>query len=77
MISLAASWPGVGKCLGCTLPGEKLVADLAAADGAYAANTQRAIDAQVFGAPWYRYRDEPFWGQDRLDFLDRALAEPS
>jgi 2-hydroxychromene-2-carboxylate isomerase len=59
---------------GCSLPGEQLVADLAQADEAYAANTRRAIDAQVFGAPWYRYRDEPFWGQDRLDFLDRALA---
>ena len=31
--------------------------------------------AQVFGAPTYIYRDEPFWGQDRLDFLDRALAK--
>lgn len=36
--------------------------------------TDEAIAAQVFGVPWYRYRDEPFWGQDRLDFLDRALA---
>src|SRR5690625_4963815 len=36
--------------------------------------TQEAIDKQVFGAPWYIYNDEPFWGQDRLDFLDRALA---
>jgi len=37
--------------------------------------TQKAIDAQVFGAPWYVYRGEPFWGQDRLDFLGRALAK--
>ena len=37
--------------------------------------TQEAIDRQVFGAPTYIYRDEPFWGQDRLDFLDRALAK--
>ncbi|HEY8245201.1 MAG: 2-hydroxychromene-2-carboxylate isomerase [Vicinamibacteria bacterium] len=37
--------------------------------------TQKAIDAQVFGAPWYVYRGEPFWGQDRLDFLARALAK--
>jgi 2-hydroxychromene-2-carboxylate isomerase len=29
----------------------------------------------VFGAPTYVYRDEPFWGQDRLDFLERALAQ--
>ena len=36
--------------------------------------TQEAIERQVFGAPTYFYRDEPFWGQDRLDFLQRALA---
>ena len=41
----------------------------------YKALTQEAIDRQVFGAPTYVYRDELFWGQDRLDFLDRALAE--
>jgi 2-hydroxychromene-2-carboxylate isomerase len=37
--------------------------------------TQEAIDRQIFGAPTYVYRGEPFWGQDRLDFLDRALAK--
>ena len=41
----------------------------------YAALTQEAMDRQVFGAPTYIYRDEAFWGQDRLDFLDRALAK--
>ncbi|NYT77766.1 2-hydroxychromene-2-carboxylate isomerase [Alcaligenaceae bacterium] len=42
---------------------------------AYARYTQEAIDLQVFGAPWYEYRGMQFWGQDRLDFLDRALTE--
>jgi 2-hydroxychromene-2-carboxylate isomerase len=37
-------------------------------------NTQEAVTRQVFGAPTYALRDELFWGQDRLDFLDRALA---
>jgi 2-hydroxychromene-2-carboxylate isomerase len=37
--------------------------------------TDEAIERQVFGAPTYIYRDELFWGQDRLDFLDRALAK--
>ena len=41
----------------------------------YDAATERAIAAQVFGSPWYVYAGEPFWGQDRLDFLDRALAK--
>ena len=36
--------------------------------------TQEAIDRQVFGAPTYVFKDELFWGQDRLDFLQRALA---
>ena len=36
--------------------------------------TQEALARNVFGAPSYVYRDEIFWGQDRLDFLDRALA---
>jgi 2-hydroxychromene-2-carboxylate isomerase len=37
--------------------------------------TDEAIERKVFGAPTYVYRDELFWGQDRLDFLDRALAK--
>jgi 2-hydroxychromene-2-carboxylate isomerase len=41
----------------------------------YESNTQEAVARQVFGAPTYVYRDELFWGQDRLDFLTRALAE--
>jgi 2-hydroxychromene-2-carboxylate isomerase len=35
--------------------------------------TQEAIDRQVFGAPFYFYRNEPFWGQDRLDLLASAI----
>jgi len=41
----------------------------------YEALTQEAIQRQVFGAPTYIYRGEAFWGQDRLDFLDRSLAK--
>jgi 2-hydroxychromene-2-carboxylate isomerase len=41
----------------------------------YDALTQEAIDRQVFGAPTYVYGEELFWGQDRLDFLDLALAK--
>jgi len=49
-------------------------ADSEAVKAAYEAHTEDAIAAQVFGAPTYIYRGEPFWGQDRLDFLERALA---
>ena len=40
----------------------------------YEACTQAAIDAGVFGAPSYVIDGELFWGQDRLDFVERALA---
>ncbi len=40
----------------------------------FEAFTDEAIARQVFGAPTYVYKDELFWGQDRLEFLDRALA---
>ncbi len=41
----------------------------------YETQTEEAISRGVFGAPSYVYKDEIFWGQDRLDFLERALAE--
>lgn len=44
---------------------------------AYAKGTEQAVAAQVFGAPAYVLDGEIFWGQDRLDFLDRALARRS
>ena len=36
-------------------------------------NTDEAIAANVFGAPWYVVDGEGYWGQDRLDFVERAL----
>ena len=36
-------------------------------------NTDEAIAANVFGAPWYVVDGEAFWGQDRLAFVERAL----
>jgi 2-hydroxychromene-2-carboxylate isomerase len=44
-------------------------------EGKYKSFTQEALELGVFGAPSYVYRDEIFWGQDRLDFLERALAQ--
>jgi 2-hydroxychromene-2-carboxylate isomerase len=41
----------------------------------YADDSQRAIDAGVFGAPTYVLDGEMFWGQDRLDFLERRLGK--
>jgi len=37
-------------------------------------NTRDAIAANVFGVPNYVVAGVPHWGQDRLEFVDRALA---
>lgn len=37
-------------------------------------HTQEAIARGVFGAPTYALGEQLFWGQDRLDFVERALA---
>lgn len=39
-------------------------------------NLEQAVEAGAFGAPFYVVQEtgERFWGQDRLDFLDRHLA---
>lgn len=45
--------------------------DAVAAD--YARYTDDALAAHIFGVPWYRVDGEGYWGQDRLDFVERAL----
>ena len=37
--------------------------------------TEEATAANIFGAPWYIVDVEGYWGQDRLDFVERAFAE--
>jgi 2-hydroxychromene-2-carboxylate isomerase len=58
------------------LDGERLLAQ--STDPALAAReaglTREAIDRQLFGAPFYFHRGEPFWGQDRLDQLEAAIV---
>ena len=44
---------------------------------AYEAATRQAVRLDVFGMPFYRLDGEPFWGQDRLEFLERALRAGS
>jgi len=40
----------------------------------YDEDTAAAIEGGIFGAPTYRVDGEIFWGQDRLDFVQRKLA---
>ena len=59
---------------GAGVDGAALGAIEGEAKTAYQAYTKEAIERQVFGAPSYVLDGEVFWGQDRLDFLERALA---
>lgn len=44
-------------------------------DAIWQANAKEAIERGVFGAPAYVLPDgEWFWGQDRLEFLERAIV---
>lgn len=42
----------------------------------YGRNLEQAVEAGVFGVPFYIIPEtgQKFWGQDRLEFLDRHLA---
>ena len=37
-------------------------------------STTQAVERGVFGAPTFFVGEQMFWGQDRLDFVDQALA---
>ena len=39
----------------------------------YKKNSKDAIDQNVFGAPSYVFKNEIFWGQDRLEYLEDAI----
>jgi 2-hydroxychromene-2-carboxylate isomerase len=59
----------------CGLDGAALraEAETEALQQQYEAVTAEAHAADVFGSPTWVVDGENFWGQDRLDFLDRAL----
>jgi len=37
--------------------------------------TAEALQRNVFGAPFYYFNEQPFWGQDRLELLEAAIIE--
>jgi 2-hydroxychromene-2-carboxylate isomerase len=74
-ISLPATRIRLANSLG--MPGEELqrAESTEAVQREYAQNTEQALKKGVFGAPSYIWNDTVYWGQDRLDFLDRDIAE--
>jgi len=73
-MSTAEQVAEVGEMLG--LPSTELIA--ATQDPAIKAKlkeeTDRSIERGVFGSPFIFVDDEPFWGADRLDQVERWLA---
>jgi 2-hydroxychromene-2-carboxylate isomerase len=61
----------------CGLDGRMLVksSQTAGVQAQYERNTDEAMAANIFGAPWYVVDGAGFWGQDRLDFVERALTK--
>jgi 2-hydroxychromene-2-carboxylate isomerase len=58
------------------LLGERLAqSQQADVQGLYQAYTEEALKLGVFGAPTFVVEGELFWGQDRLDFLERRLQQ--
>ena len=59
----------------CGLPASRYDESLAPSiQVLYDADTQSAIDTQVFGSPSYVIDGELFWGQDRLEFVEKKIA---
>jgi 2-hydroxychromene-2-carboxylate isomerase len=59
----------------CGLPAERTEqASNEKVKALYEDNTRQAIELQVFGAPSYVIDGEIYWGQDRLDFVQKALS---
>jgi len=50
-------------------------ADTPGIQSEYERFTAEAIAANVFGVPWYVVDGEPFWGQDRLAFVEAAFKK--
>lgn len=58
------------------LDGARLLRRAVSEDGLVAreqALTKEAEDKLYFGAPFYVYRGEPFWGQDRIEMLEDVI----
>ena len=71
-----ATLTGIAKEVG--LNGAALLerADTPAIAAQYAANTDAAIARAVVGSPTYFVDGDMFYGQDRLDLVERALKQP-
>ncbi len=68
----------VALCGEAGFDGEALVvaADSPSSRETYDANTDEAVARSVFGSPTYFVDGDMFYGQDRLELVERALEKP-
>jgi 2-hydroxychromene-2-carboxylate isomerase len=61
----------------CGHDGKALVksSETASVQAEYSRFTDEAVAANVFGSPWFVFEGEGYWGQDRLDFVERAFKK--
>lgn len=59
---------------GCDAEALMAQAETDAIKARYEANTRDAVEGGVFGSPCYIYQGEHFWGQDRIEMLERMVA---
>jgi 2-hydroxychromene-2-carboxylate isomerase len=61
----------------CGYDGKELLkaAETPGIQAEYDRYTDDAIAANVFGSPWYVVDGQGYWGQDRLNFIERAFAK--
>lgn len=67
----------VGLAFDCELDGQALLksSETASVQAEYDRFTNEMIAANGFGVPWFVFEGEGYWGQDRLDFLERAFQK--
>jgi len=75
--NIADEATAIGVATRAGLNGEQLLEDGrdAGIQKLYDDNTKEAIRRGAFGAPTYIIDDELFWGQDRLNFVDKKLSK--
>ena len=62
-------------CQHCNINSTSIIeeANSAEINNQYVRNTNEAINKNVWGSPTFIYNNELFWGQDRIEFLERAI----
>ncbi len=66
-----------GLAFDCELDGKALLksSETLSVQAEYDRFTNEMMAVNGFGVPWFVYKGESFWGQDRLDFLERAFQK--